>query len=141
MPALRLAGKPEKNPGPGWDYRKIRTEFVRERLRRTPWGRREYIHGLMSLERYVIEGYSGYCGSIGFNLIRQKYPAEYEAICKEVVDRRLASPRMVKQLADELRERPEREKAAKRAKLEEERARAAQLRQEKAKWLALGGRS
>ncbi len=130
---------------PQMSLARIRTEFVRDRLKETSWDDRGYIEILMHLEDAVDvirQGKSwGWSGAMLWNRMKKDFPVEYECIKLEMIDGKLTSPEESMRLkTSHVRETARREaEAVERSRREAEarQERQAELREQ---WRELGGR-
>jgi len=66
------------------DFRKIRTDFVRRKLKETPWENRGYINVLMLLENAIIDGVKSYIHGMWWFHMKEAYEFEVAAIKREL---------------------------------------------------------
>lgn len=116
---------------------RIKTQFVRDRLRETAWKDREYIWSLMRLETYAIHGryYSGPDALYTSGLLKG-YHSEYEAIRDELATTAEARARLeaTRRAEAEWQKEDERQRKARAEAEAEERQR------EYETWLKAGGK-
>jgi len=123
------------------DYSKIRTQFVRDRLRETRWEEREYIQQLMGIERIICQGGPrNSAARLLYERLVRRYPVEHGAIFSELQRGELTTDshfhllseaqqvlwRKQEQFCHDLEEQAEKRKAD-------------QLKRERSDWLLLGG--
>lgn len=121
-------------------YRQIRTEFVRDCVRRTRWEERSYIEDLMRIERYTIHGHVNWMDAMRNERLLRCYTLEHEAICDEVLTRGLASAAVLQRLESERRDRQERRRLEVRLADKRKRSEEEQLRRKREEWLSMGGK-
>lgn len=63
----------------------VKTQFVRDRIRETPWHARAYIGDLLHVEDILAsDGPHGWAGHVVWHRMRASYPVEIEAIRQEL---------------------------------------------------------
>jgi len=112
-------------------YKKIKSEFIRKKLKETSWKDREYIGHLMAIERAIIHGLGGWMDHYMYNIRKQSYRKEWEAIYKELKPKEFRN--LLKQESREKeKEKKEEKKSRKRENKEYTKA--------KEEWKKMGGR-
>ena len=111
-------------------YKEIKSKYIRDKIGKTKWKNREYIHSLIRIE-WLAQGitFGMTTGYAWMNLPRM-YPAEWEAIWTELNPEGYAD-----WLRDKEREVAEEQQEIKRSKEEEE----ARKKKAKAEWKEMGG--
>ena len=66
------------------DFTKIKTKFVKNKLKNTSWSKREYIKQLMFLESWISEEIRGLGAAYKAHVLKEKYAKEYKAIFLEL---------------------------------------------------------
>ncbi len=111
-------------------YRNIKSDFVKNELRKTGWKDRIYIERLRDIEKFATTGYcstgAGYIRSI----LKCKYPRQWKAIWRELNPKKYR-----KEVEFEKKERERERKEAVRFKREE----ALELKRDRAEWKKEGG--
>jgi hypothetical protein len=105
----------------------VKSEYIREKIRNTPFKKRAYIYGLVSLYRYVTGGVN--CGNSAraYGMLKCRYPGEYLELLKE------NSP---KEYREELKKHKAEEAEARRETKKDRDT----IEKQKREWLAAGGR-
>ncbi len=66
-------------------YSEIKTQYVRRKLRATPWEYRNYIDSLVELEKWAIDGSGGSVATaVHRSYLASQYPVEFVAIQAEI---------------------------------------------------------
>ena len=69
-------------------YSEVRSEHLRQAIAATPWADRKTIDDLIRLHRFLTEGYHGLGASMGFAMLRDRYPHDYWQLLREVSEER-----------------------------------------------------
>lgn len=120
----------------------IRTQFVRDRLKETRWGRRGYIECLKLLEKWhAAGGHRGFAAGMWYSAMKRDYPVEDRCIKREIQEGVYTPPEEFRRLVAEWKAEQRRKKAEeRRLRLERARQEREWLREERRKWLEAGGR-
>jgi len=112
-------------------YTKVKSEFIKEKIKNAKWKDSGYIDDLIFLE-YGIRGMGlGWTGGMRYNFLTNKYPKEYKAIYLEL------NPKVYKRIIEDKKKEAEEEK---REDEELEREEKEEEEQDKADWVKAGGR-
>jgi hypothetical protein len=61
----------------------VKSEYIREKIRTTPFKKRAYVYTLISLYRYIIDGVDCGNSSRAYGMLKCRYPEEYLALLRE----------------------------------------------------------
>ena len=65
-------------------YKNIKSEYIRQKLRKTKWKDSEYIDDLIRLEDCIVNGVQGFAHAMAYSGLKDKYREEWEAIYMEL---------------------------------------------------------
>jgi hypothetical protein len=112
-------------------YTDIKSEFVKEAVKNTPWKNREYIDRLIDIEKFATTGYCSTGAGYIRNSLKSKYPKEWEAIWLEL------NP---KQHKEDLEYKKEEDARERKENLQFKNEEALELKQDKEAWKKMGGK-
>ena len=112
-------------------YTKIKSNFVKQKLKETAFENRHYIDDLMFLEKSITEGVMGMGSNIKYFTSKSKYKEEYLAILKEL------KPELYKFEKARIKKDEKEQKMLEEEELEEEKE---QERRERIAWQKMGGK-
>ncbi len=108
-------------------YKNVKSEFIKNLIKERGLkgkGGRGYIHDLLRLEEYILNGPRGFASGMHYHILKGKYRREWEAIYRELKPKEF----------EEIMQR-EREEERKRKQEKERRRREEIIRQLKKEWL------
>jgi hypothetical protein len=112
-------------------YTRVKSKFIKEKIKKTKWEDSCYIDDLIKIENIILGEVHGW--TIGYlrNHLEEEYPKEYKAIYKELRPKEWKTTKNQK--------RKEKEKEKKEEKIKEERYRKEEERDKK-DWIKAGGK-
>lgn len=75
-------------------YTEIRSKYIRQLVGRTSWRdaqARTYVESLITLERFILRGISGFVSGIYYDHLKSGFRKEWEIICGELRPEKLKS--------------------------------------------------
>lgn len=111
-------------------YSKIKSNYIKTRIKGRRFSQREYIDDLTKLEHFILDGVRGFASGMYYSDLKYKYEKEWKAIHEELKPGEFETLRKWEEkerIKDEKRDR-KREEAQKR-----------ELERSRDDWLGLGG--
>jgi len=65
-------------------YSKIRSNYIKTRIKGRGFSQREYIDDLAKLERFILNGVRGFANGMFYHNLKYKYEKEWKAIHEEL---------------------------------------------------------
>ena len=113
------------------DYTKVKSEFIKKEIKKTRWGKREYINDLIEIEKFAKGEMYGLMTGIRRSALKGEYPKEWKKIWLEI------NPTQYKKDIEwEEKERKKEEEEEMKFQEEEKK----ELIKEKASWKKAGGK-
>ena len=113
-------------------YKNIKSEFIKNKIKETPWEAREYIDDLIKIEDFILRGGPhSMAGGYLYHHIKNKYHQEWEIIYKEL------NPKEYAELIKREKEEKERARKEDEKRMQEEEK---ELERKRKEWIEMGGR-
>jgi len=113
-------------------YGKIKSQIIKNKIRKCPWKNRKYIDDLITIERYALGERFGWVTGYIIQGLKASYPHEFEIIYQEV------NPKGFKKMKEWEQEEAERQRKEEEEYVKREKAELKNLKQE---WAKAGGKT
>ena len=64
-------------------FKGVKSEYIRKKIRTTPFKNRAYIYNLITMYNYMVNGVGCWASSYAYGMLRSRYPKELSALLKE----------------------------------------------------------
>ncbi|MGE5483625.1 MAG: hypothetical protein ACM3X4_01255 [Ignavibacteriales bacterium] len=123
------------------DFRRIRTDFVRRKLRETPWEDRQYIDALMLLEDAIVDGITGFAHGMWWHQMKKAYEFEIAAIKRELALGRPLTDKDLDEITAELKREKDQQHWKRRQEIREDQEEEERMKEiEMESWREMGGK-